>query len=152
MRVGTRGHYAILALLDLVMHGEEKPVRLTDIALRQNLPLPYLEQLFNLLKNQGVVTSHRGRWGGYVLALPADQTPIDKILQAVDEDVRARHCDSASDAGCRGRQVRCLTHVFWEHLEDHIQSYLSAFTLADVTRMQQGGAERRVEPCGVQQI
>lgn len=143
MRLGTRGHYTILALLDLEMNGQGAPVRLQDIAQRQNLPLPYLEQLFNALKNNNIVISHRGRNGGYGLASPAAEIAIDRVLWAVDEDIRARQCAAHEEVGCRGQTVRCLTHAFWEHLESHIRAYLSSLSLADVVAMRGTGVTQR---------
>ncbi len=46
MRLSTRGRYAVMAMADLAIHAHGNPVRLGEIAERQNLSLSYLEQLF----------------------------------------------------------------------------------------------------------
>ena len=60
------------ALFDLAHHSHGQPVPLHAIAQRQELSLPFLEQIFNKLKKSGVVTSVRGPKGGYVLTRPCN--------------------------------------------------------------------------------
>ena len=50
MKLTTRGRYAVTAMLDLAINGEEKPVSLADISGRQEISLSYLEQLFAKLR------------------------------------------------------------------------------------------------------
>ena len=51
MRLTTKGRYAVMAMADIAKYGDKKPISLTEIALRQNISLSYLEQLFVMLKN-----------------------------------------------------------------------------------------------------
>ena len=57
----------VMAMADLAANQNGKPVSLTDISLRQNISLSYLEQLFSKLKNEKLVKSIRGPLGGYIL-------------------------------------------------------------------------------------
>ena len=65
MRLTTKGHYAVTAMLDLALYSEFKPVNLAVIAERQKISLAYLEQLVAKLRQNGLVTSARGPGGGY---------------------------------------------------------------------------------------
>lgn len=85
MKLTTKGWYALRALIDLITNSNGKPVRLTDISVRQNLPVAYLEQLFRRLRMGGVVKSVRGPGGGYVLAKEASEISIHDVLKAVKE-------------------------------------------------------------------
>jgi Rrf2 family iron-sulfur cluster assembly transcriptional regulator len=68
MKLNTKGRYAVMALVDLGLYGQQgKPVSLSDIAERQDISLSYLEQLFAKLRRANVVTSALGPGGGYVL-------------------------------------------------------------------------------------
>ena len=67
MKLTTKGRYAVMAMADLAANQNGKPVSLTDISLRQNISLHYLEQLFLKLKNEKLVKSIRGASGGYLL-------------------------------------------------------------------------------------
>ena len=51
MKLTTKGRYAVMAMADLAANENIKPVSLNEIALRQNISLSYLEQLFLKLKN-----------------------------------------------------------------------------------------------------
>ena len=64
MKLTTKGRYAVMAMADLAANESVKPVSLNDIALRQNISLSYLEQLFQKLKNNNLVKSVRGPGGG----------------------------------------------------------------------------------------
>ena len=79
MKLTTKGRYAVMAMADLAANQSLKPVSLSDIALRQNISLSYLEQLFSKLKNQKLIKSIRGPSGGYILEVSSDN--IDALSQ-----------------------------------------------------------------------
>jgi len=132
MRLTTKGRYAVMALVDLAAYGGAAPVPLSDIALRQEISLPYLEQLFCKLRRAGLVASVRGPGGGYRLVRPAAATPVADVIAAVDETIRATRCAPGSSSGCIGRGGRCLTHDLWAELGNRIHGYLRSVSLADV--------------------
>ncbi len=57
-----------MGVLDIASRESSKPAKLFEIAKRQNIALNYLEQLFNKLKNKGIVKSVKGPNGGYLLS------------------------------------------------------------------------------------
>lgn len=131
MMLGTKGRYAVMALVDLAHHAQGNPVTLSDIASRQEIALSYLEQLFAKLKKNELVRSVRGPGGGYVLAREADEVTIASIVSAVEESIQMTRCGQRSE-GCMNSKARCLTHDLWEGLESHIFQYLNAVTLEDI--------------------
>ena len=137
MKLSTKGRYAVMAMVDLASHSDGKPVSLAEISERQEISLPYLEQLFAKLRRGGLVKSVRGPGGGYLLAYDRDATRIADIILAVDEPIRATRCTPGAPVGCRGNRTRCQTHDLWEELGHQIHLYLSSVSLADV-------CERRV--------
>mgnify|MGYP001231440841 FL=1 len=136
MKLGTKGRYAVMAMVDLanstVMNSENGPVTLSDIAARQEISLSYLEQLFSKLRKNGLVKSIRGPGGGYMLARSANQLRISDIVMAVDEPLRATRCDQMDGIGCMPDGGRCVTHDLWEELSNHIYLFLNAVSLEDV--------------------
>lgn len=133
MKLGTKGKYAVMAMVDLAYYGwPDQPVCLADIAQRQALPLLYLEQLFNRLKKQHVVKSIRGKKGGYLLSKPASDIRISYILEAAGEPIQATRCSPQSDQGCLPDATRCLTHQLWRGLENQLFAYLQGISLEDV--------------------
>jgi Rrf2 family iron-sulfur cluster assembly transcriptional regulator len=133
MILGTRARYAVMAMVDLAAHADGgRPVRLTDIAQRQQIPLPYLEQIFARLKKSGLLESVKGPGGGYRLAHAAGDTDIAAIVLAADESLKMTRCNKHSANGCMSGGARCLTHDLWEGLGEQIEAYLRGVTLADV--------------------
>lgn len=132
MRLSTKGRYAVMAMVDLAMYGDGKPVALAAIAERQEISLSYLEQLFSRLKRDTLVKSVRGPGGGYMLARGAVGTRISDIILAVDEPIRVTRCDPTTGIGCTKSKRRCATHDLWSELSNQIHMFLSAVTLADV--------------------
>jgi Rrf2 family iron-sulfur cluster assembly transcriptional regulator len=125
-----------MAMVDLAMHSDDKPISLADIADRQEISLSYLEQLFAKLRRGGLVRSVRGPGGGYLLAREDTETRISDIILAVDEPIRATRCTPGQPFGCRINKSRCVTHDLWEELGNQIYLYLSSVTVADVVDKQ----------------
>lgn len=132
MKLSTKGRYAVMAMVDLAINSNDRPVCLADIAERQEISLSYLEQLFAKLRRGGLVKSVRGPGGGYLLAHPAEGMRICDIILAVDEPIRATRCTPGQPFGCRSNKSRCMTHDLWEELGNQIYLYLSSVTVADV--------------------
>jgi len=132
VRLGSKGRYAVMAMVDLACHSDGHPVSLSDIAEREEISLSYLEQLFAKLRRSGLVKSVRGPGGGYLLAHHRDDTRIADIIVAVDEPLQAVRCTPGAALGCRGDRSRCLTHDLWEELSNQIHLYLSSVSLGDV--------------------
>ncbi|MBM3643808.1 MAG: Rrf2 family transcriptional regulator [Alphaproteobacteria bacterium] len=132
MKLSTKGRYAVMAMVDLSRHAQNKPVSLSDIASRQEISLSYLEQLFARLRRAGLVKSVRGPGGGYRLARGADEIRVSEIILAVDEPITATRCADLGGVGCRTDRSKCLTHDLWEELGNQIHLFLSSVTLQDV--------------------
>lgn len=126
-----------MAMVDLALNSDGKPVALADIAARQEISLSYLEQLFAKLRRGGQVKSVRGPGGGYLLARSAADTRISDIILSVDEPIRATRCSPGSPKGCTSGSGRCVTHDLWEELSNQIHLFLNSVSVADV-------CERRV--------
>ena len=126
----------MMAVADMAAQssGEGVSVRssLSEISQRQGISLSFLEQLFGKLRRAGIVESQRGATGGYVLAEKAADLTLEKIIFAVDEDIKAHGCTPEAKVACTGKTDRCLTHNLWGALEDHIESFLASVTVQDV--------------------
>ncbi len=139
MRLTTKGRFAVTAMIDVAMHGANGPVTLAAVSERQRISLSYLEQLFGKLRRSGIVASVRGPGGGYHLARPAAQLSVAQIIVAVDEPIDATQCGGLEN--CHDDR-RCMTHDLWAGLNDHIFSFLSAVTLAQLVAQQEQAAAR----------
>ncbi len=132
MKLSTKGRYAMVALADIALQPGDKLVSLGDIAERQDISLPYLEQLFVKLRREQLVTSVRGPGGGYRLARTASEIRVVDILSAVDETVDAMHKGAGASGGASGSRAQSLTNRLWEGLSANVYVYLHQTRLADV--------------------
>lgn len=132
MKLSTKGRYAMVALADLAMAEGDGMVSLAEIARRQDLSLPYLEQLFVKLRRAGLVESVRGPGGGYRLARPASDIRVSDILEAVDETVSAMHTGAGATGGVSGTRAQSLTNRLWEGLSAHVYVFLHQTRLSEV--------------------
>ena len=141
MKLTTKGRYAVMAMADLALYRDNGPTSLSDISLRQNISLPYLEQIFIKLKDKNLVKSTRGSKGGYVLEKPANDIKISNIISAVDEEVKMLNCKKESKKGCNGKATKCVTHNLWDELETHINTFFEKKSLEDLLKE---NTERRI--------
>jgi Rrf2 family transcriptional regulator, iron-sulfur cluster assembly transcription factor len=131
MMLTTRGRYAVMAIADIALNSNGRPISLQEVAGRQNIALSYLEQIFCKLKNLGVVKATRGPGGGYILSHEPAMIKISQIIDAVDEEIKITRC-SGKDVGCVQKDAKCLTHDLWHGLGDNIRSYLSNISVEDL--------------------
>jgi len=137
MRLTTKGRYAVMAMADLAMFKDKGPTSLTDISLRQNISVAYLEQIFIKLKNKRLVKSIRGAKGGYELEASPDEIRISNIISAVDEKVKTLNCKKESKKGCNNKSAKCITHNLWDQLDQHINNFFNKVKLQDLIKRNQ---------------
>lgn len=132
MKLSTKGRYAMIALVDLAQAPQGALVSLNGIAVRQQVSLAYLEQLFVKLRRAGLVDSVRGPGGGYRLARAADSIRVSEILEAVDETVSAMHTGAGASGAISGSRAQSMTNRLWEGLSAHVYVFLHQTRLSDV--------------------
>ena len=132
MKLSSKGRYAVMALADLAKFDPKEPISLRDISLRQGISLVYLEQLFLKLKKNKIVSSVRGKKGGYILNKNASEINISEVLSAVDEKIKTVGCEKHSKKGCNGKSAKCITHNLWDELEDYINIFFEKKKLSDL--------------------
>ncbi len=137
MKLTTKGRYAVMAMADLALFNDRGPTSLSDISLRQNISLAYLEQIFIKLKNRNLVKSVRGAKGGYVLEISPEDIKISNIIAAVDEEVKTLNCKKESKKGCNNKSYKCITHNLWDQLDQHINSFFEKVKLQDLVKKNQ---------------
>jgi Rrf2 family transcriptional regulator, iron-sulfur cluster assembly transcription factor len=128
MKLTTRGHYSVKALLDLSLQPHHQPAPVRAIAQRQEIPAPYLEKLLIELRKAGIVTSLRGSQGGYQLARSPAQISLGQILEAVGEsiDPMPRHSLESEQA------EDWVTVTLWRKLHQKLKDSLYSITLEDL--------------------
>ena len=128
MKLTTRGHYSVKALLDLSLQPRFGPTSVKSIAKRQELPAPYLEKLLIEMRRAGLVQSVRGSQGGYQLARQPAQISLGQILEAVGETIEPlpRHFPDATQA------EDWVTYSLWNRLHKKLAEALYSISLEDL--------------------
>ncbi|SMO98877.1 transcriptional regulator, BadM/Rrf2 family [Thalassovita litoralis] len=122
----------MVALADIALQPAGTLVSLGDISRRQDISLPYLEQLFVKLRRAGLVESVRGPGGGYKLAKPTSEIRVVEVLSAVDETVDAMHKGAGASGGLSGSRAQSMTNRLWQSLSAHVYVFLHNARLSDV--------------------
>lgn len=128
MKLTTRGHYSVKALLDLSLQPGYGPASVRAIALRQDIPAPYLEKLLIEMRRAGLVKSIRGSVGGYQLAKQPAQISIGQILEAVGENITHLQHHTPTPAQAED----WVTFTLWQRLNQKLKEALYSITLADL--------------------
>ena len=84
MKLSIKSDYGVRAVFGLSRHyGTGKAFRVEKLAREQNIPANYLVQILLELKNQGIVTSQRGKDGGYLLAKSPSEVSFGDVLRCI---------------------------------------------------------------------
>jgi Rrf2 family transcriptional regulator, iron-sulfur cluster assembly transcription factor len=128
MKLTTRSHYSVKALLDLSLQEGYGPCSVNAIANRQDLPASYLEKLLIQMRQAGIVKSVRGAQGGYQLATKPEKISLGIILDAVGETIEPlpRYSPDINVA------EDWVTFSLWRRLHIKLKSALYTITLADL--------------------
>ncbi len=128
MKLTTKGHYSVKALLDLSLHQKNAPFSTRVIASRQNIPAPYLEKLLIEMRRAGLVKSIRGKDGGYKLAREPVNISLGEILEAVGETIEPLPQHKVYPQA----SVDWVTFSVWHRLSQKLKESLYSITLADL--------------------
>lgn len=124
----------MMALVSLAAASRGNPVSLKDIARQEEIPEPYLQQLFSRLRKQNLVKSIRGPGGGFLLARHPSRITIGEIIRS------AEGREKEMTIGCRrsgrkcGRIERCKTQGMWDALESRMEEFLDSISIDDLFR------------------
>lgn len=138
MLVSTKGRYALRTMVDLAVHGAEGPVKIKDIARRQEISGKYLEQIISILSRAGYVRSVRGNQGGYYLTREPREYTAGMILRITEGSLAPVDCLAEEENHCP-RQGECPTLRLWMELDQAIQGVVDHYTLEDLVRWQKNG-------------
>ena len=129
MKLSSRCRYATLALFDMAYFTPESGAQVRQIAERQNIPMRFLEQIFQDLRRAELVRGRRGRNGGYVLARTPRQITLLDIVLATDGPLTF-----GRESACQDDQSSndFVVQAVWETLSDELHNVYQKFTLSDL--------------------
>lgn len=130
MKISTKGRYALRIMLDLALSDSGRPVRVKEIAERQEISEKYMEQIISVLNKAGYVRSIRGPQGGYFLTKRPEEYTAGMILRLTEGSMVPVDCLEYEEH-C-SRQDDCATVYLWRKLDEAIRGVIDTVTLEDL--------------------
>ena len=134
MSVSSKCYYALRAVYALAEHGSPEPLKIAEIAEREQIPIRFLEVILGQLKGGGFVQSRRGAEGGYRLARPADRITVGDIMRYVDGPIAPVDCVSQTRPKECEFHGDCHFFGFWGRMRQAISDVVDRTTFADLLR------------------
>lgn len=130
MHVPVKVDYGVRALVDLAIHGNEGPVRASDIARRAAIPEPYLAQVLHTLSKHDFIRSQRGPQGGHSLAKPPSEIRLSKIMATLGSSETPVAC--LEDLNSCIHVPACAQRQVWRTVADAVFQILDSTTIEDL--------------------
>jgi Rrf2 family protein len=143
MRLSKRGEYGIRALLLLAKQNPPgELIQIKQIAIKENIPLKYLEQILLTLRHAGLLHSRMGIGGGYHLAKPPGSITLGQIIRTLDGPIAPVNCVSQmayEPCDCPDENT-CGLRMAMLDVRTGMTSILDNTSLADVLQRMQSKA------------
>lgn len=131
MRVSAKVDYAVRAATELAAaQSAERPVTAETLAKAQDIPVKFLENILQGLRQAGVVESRRGPEGGHLLARPAEEITLADVIRAIDGPLAAVGGRLPEELEYSGTAEPLLQ--VWIAVRASLRRVLEEVTLADV--------------------
>jgi Rrf2 family protein len=125
-----KNQYALRAIFELAKHMDKGPVKISDIATAQSIPVRFLEVILNQLKASGIVDSKRGFYGGYFLVRPPHRVSVGDVLRFLNKDQSATDCIACVSKTSCPFDGQCAFSALWTRVKQ------AAFNIYDETSFQ----------------
>ena len=132
MKLSTRGRYGLKAMFQLSLYYGEGPIPLKQVADKQGLSENYLEQLFSLLRKEGLVKSVRGAQGGYMLSREPKDITVGQVLRCLEGNMAPSDCVIDGEESDCEREEFCVTKLVWIKIKDSIDEVIDSISLQDM--------------------
>jgi Rrf2 family cysteine metabolism transcriptional repressor len=134
LHFSTRGEYGVRLMVELARHYGSGPVSLSEMAVHEDLPRPYLEQLVVSQRAAGLVTTTRGAHGGYELTRDPHEVRMGEVIQALEGPIAPMICASEDPdhASLCSRSGFCNVNLLWVRVRAAVVTALDSVTLAEL--------------------
>jgi Rrf2 family protein len=118
----------------LAEHPGPDPLKISEIAQREQIPIRFLEVILSDLKRGGFVQSRRGAEGGYLLARAPERLTVGEIMRHVDGPIAPVDCVSQSRPKECEFHGECHFFGFWGRVRQAISDVVDKTTFSDLVR------------------
>ncbi|MEP6572402.1 MAG: Rrf2 family transcriptional regulator [Gemmatimonadota bacterium] len=129
--------YAVKALLALAQRDDPEPMRISDLAVQEQIPQKFLESILLTLRNQGILQSRKGKGGGYLLGRDPKTIFLGQVVRMFDGPLAPVPCASQTAyvrcADCKDEAV-CGVRLAMKDVRDATARILDHTSLASLVR------------------
>ncbi len=131
MLITQKTLYALRAIFELAKHKGETPLKASEIAKAQVIPLRFLEVILGQIKRNGLIESKRGYYGGYKLIRPPDKITVGEIFRLMQKTVNPGQCIACESKTCPF-QDSCVFLPLWKKVQTSIFDIYDNTTIQDL--------------------
>ncbi len=131
MVVTTLEGYALKALI-YIAKKEEKRATIKEISMKNSISFPYILRICSELRRHGILTSIRGRSGGYVLERDPSDISLYEIVNAVGRKSIEIKCDYGRRKDLHCYQIECISMKAWEVVRSKVDDLFKEIKLSDL--------------------
>ena len=138
IRAKKSEQYALRAILELAKFKGKGPMKISEIAAAQAIPLRFLEVIMAELKPSGLVASKRGYYGGYTLLRHPSEITVGDLFRFLDDaqsQDRCNACDARENCPLHGD---CAFMPMWDRVQDAIYNVYDKTTIQDLLQNEGG--------------
>ena len=128
MRLSTRSTYGLLAMYALALRYPQGPISVSVISEKEKISLPYLEQILNRLKKEGLVGAERGPKGGYRLIKPPEEIMIGEIVKVLENGMGSFYDGKPK----KKNELHPIVSLVWEKMFRRMNEILDGTSLKDL--------------------
>lgn len=127
-----KNQYALRAIFELAKHSGKGPIKISEIADVQAIPLRFLEVILSQLKGSGLVDSKRGFYGGYYLTRPPDKIKVGDVLRYMEKPAKSEHCVACVSKTNCPFSGNCAFATMWNEVDAAIFNIYDNTTIQDL--------------------
>ena len=132
MPISQKTQYAVRAVFELAKRQGRGTTKISEIAEAQAIPQRFLENILNHLKGGGFVESVRGKEGGYLLARPAQELTVGKILRFVEGPLSPVECMVDGKKMPCSMYGHCAFRSLWKRAEKALEEVYDGTTFEEL--------------------
>ena len=137
MKYTTKTEYGLMCMIYITKNQEANRVTIREIAAKENYPVAYMEKILQALRHAGLVTSHTGNHGGYVLARKPSDITLKQIIEAIEGTTFEVFCapEVREDIICN-HICMCGAKPIWRKTKDLLDHFYDSITLEQLAKPQ----------------
>lgn len=132
MLVSQKCQYALRAIFELAKRNSQDPVKISDIAEAQAIPMQFLEVILSQLRQGRFVASKRGSKGGYLLIRSPSELTVGDVVRFIQGPIGPVECVVDSSRGDCPLYGDCAFLPMWEKVQKAISDVYDSTTFQDL--------------------